>query len=182
MNKLIACAVAAGTLTVAAACSSSGSSDTAAGTGSTAAGSSSGGGSTSGGSSSSRNLCEEVSASEVSALVGQTITSAEPLSPNGRFRSGFSAPSCEYETAVGLGGVSAEFVEAESYQGLTTDSVTKPRPLAGVGDEAFQAVDQVDGTKVIRTFAKRGDQYLYVQIFSGTSEDNAKTLTNKLLG
>ena len=54
--------------------------------------------------------------------------------------------------------------------------------VAGVGDEAYQVVDQVDGTKVIRTIARKGDQQVLVLIYSGTSVDNAKTLTTKLLG
>jgi hypothetical protein len=181
MNKLMICCTLAGALALAA-CSSSGSS-TASPSSTSGAGSSSGGGANAGaGNASGRDLCASVTAADVQAITGETITAAKPLGSGSRFRSGFTGPSCVYTTTTGLGGVNAEFVAADSYQGLTTDPVTKPKALSGVGDEAFQAVDQVDGTKVIRTLAKKGDQYLFVQIYAGTTEANAKTLTNKLLG
>ena len=191
-TKLLVCAaLAAGSIGLAS-CSSSGSS-TASGSSSTAGSSSGGsssggassGGASSGGSSSAastRKLCEEVTAAEVSTLTGQTITSAAELSAGSRFRSGFTGPSCLYKTSSGLGGVSAEFVSADTYQGLVADPGLKPTPLAGVGDEAYQVTDQIDPSKVIRTIAKKGDQYVLVLIYSGTSADNAKTLTTELLG
>lgn len=186
-TKLLVCAaLAAGSIGLAS-CSSSGSS-TASGSSSTAgssSGGSSSGGASSGGSSSAastRKLCEEVTAAEVSTLTGQTITSAKELGAGDRFRSGFTGPSCLYKTSSGLGGVSAEFVAADTFRELIADPGLKPTPLAGVGDEAYQVVDQVDGTKVIRTIARKGDQQVLVLIYSGTSADNAKTLTTKLLG
>lgn len=192
MKKLIIGTVAVGVLGLAA-CSSSESSTaasttTAAGSSSSGAGSSSDAGtgsdsgSDSGSTAADRDLCAEVTAEDVQALTGETITSAKPLSGGSHFSSSFQGASCVYTTSTGLGGVSAEFVDAGSYDALTTDPVTKPQPLDGVGDEAFQGVDQIDGTKVIRTIAKKGDEYLFVQIYAGTSEANAKTLTEQLLG
>lgn len=188
MKKLIIGAVAVGVLGLGACSSSeptasSSSTTAAAGSSSDGGSSSSGGAEGDGGSNAaSRDLCADVTAADVQALTGETITSAEPLAGGMRFRSGFEGPSCVYSTTTGLGGVSAEFVSADSYQGLTTDPVTKPVPLDGVGDEAFQVVDQIDGTKVIRTFATSGDEYLFVQIYAGTSEANAAALTSSLLG
>ncbi len=123
-----------------------------------------------------------MTAADVQQLTGESITSATELDGGSRVRSGFKSPSCVYKTATGLGGVSAEFVAADTYKGFTTDPVLPPSALTGVGDEAFQVVDKLDGTKVIRTYAKKGDQYLYVQIFAGTPPDKAATLTKKLLG
>ncbi len=191
-TKLLLCAALAAGSVGLAACSSSGSSNASASS-STAAGSSGGassGGASSGGSSSgggssaasTRKLCEEVTPADVSALTGQTITAANELGAGERFRSGFTGPSCLYKTSSGLGGVSAEFVAADTFRELIADPGLKPTPLAGVGDEAYQVVDQVDGTKVIRTIARKCDQQVLVLIYSGTSADNAKTLTTKLLG
>ena len=118
----------------------------------------------------------------MAALTGEKISTASPISEGSRFRTGFDGPSCVYKPASGLGGVSAEFVSAESYDGLVSDPMLKLTPMAGVGDEAFQALDQIDGTTVIRTLAKKGDDHLLVMIFSGTSPENAKELTTKLLG
>lgn len=191
MNHRLACVlvVAASAAVGLSSCSSGSSTASSPSTTSASSGGSSSGGSSSGssgdagaGAPSTRNLCTEVTAADVQQLTGESITSATELDGGSRVRSGFKSPSCVYKTATGLGGVSAEFVAADTYKGFTTDPVLPPSALTGVGDEAFQVVDKLDGTKVIRTYAKKGDQYLYVQIFAGTPPDKAATLTKKLLG
>lgn len=185
MKKLIVGSIAVGLLGLTA-CSSSETATSSSATPSTSseAGSSTDAGTPTDASSDipDRDLCAEVTAEDVQSITGETIVSAKPLSAGSHFSSSFQGPSCVYGTSSGLGGVSAEFVSAESYEALTTDPITKPLPLDGVGDEAFQVVDQIDGTKVIRTVAKQGDDHLLVLIFAGTSEAEASTLTSQLLG
>ncbi|MCX7621341.1 MAG: DUF3558 domain-containing protein [Acidimicrobiales bacterium] len=130
----------------------------------------------------SRDLCSEVKAADVAAILGEEITGAKPLSAGERYDSQFNGPTCSYPGKNGLGGAVAQTFSATRYEGEKSSPLTgEYEPMAGVGDEAFLRYD-AQGQAVISTVAKKGNDYWYIQIFRGTTPDKAAELTRKILG
>lgn len=130
---------------------------------------------------SSRDLCTEVTAAEVSSLLGEQIVEAKPVSAGSRAETGFDGPSCAYTTANGLGGVQAQTISAQKYTAMTRDSITPVEALAGLGDSAFIAKDAT-GQSVIRVFAAKGDDHWFIEIYRGTTPEKATQLAEMILG
>ena len=187
--RIATASVAFALLLSAAACSSDDNEETGTQQSTTTApsnGDGSGSGASDGGGSASaaadEDLCEKVPVATVAELTGAKVTTAAPLSASTRVESSSTLPSCNYNTATGLGGGSAEFISEDRYTAFTTnDPVTPVEPMSGVGDEAYKGVDTIDNTKVIRVIAKKGDRFLFLQIFSGAPEAGAQQLANQML-
>lgn len=158
--------------------SSSSSSSTAAGT-STDAGTDGGAGEGSdpgtGG-----DLCAEVSTATVASILGIEVDAAEVPSAGARFRSANTLPACTYDGDT-FAVVAAEFLPCEDWEGLYDDPIAARTDLPGAGDEAKARYDAIDPTLVIDTVSKQGSSCLYLQIYQGTSEEQAVDLTNAFL-
>ncbi len=146
-----------------------------------AAGSSTSGAPSAGGAAStSTDLCLTVPADKVSTLLGTPVKSAKVLTESGRFRVGNTLPGCTYQGDT-IGVVQAEFLKCDDWKGLESDPIAKRKPLAAVGDSAMARPSGSDPTVLIDTISKKGDRCLYVQIFQGTTEAKAQSLTNEFL-
>lgn len=136
-----------------------------------------------GGAATSDDLCTKVPVATVAEITGVKVTTAKPLGAGERADMSSTGPTCSYNTDNKIGGINAEFIGATKFEGFTgPNAITPVEPVSGIGDAAFKSVSMTDPDAVTRLFVNDGDQYLFVEFFSGVPEAKGVELAKKMLG